>query len=428
MCGQPIFSGVAEVRGCSQRLLRRKALVLLAVLFGSVSGARAASIQAITSAANTNSGSGFSVGWAFATSVPITITGLGKFDIGTTDDSDIAIYAAGGAMKLRTTVLATDPAQAIGAVNARYHSVAPFLLPAGNYVVFGQTRASQFIEFSNATTFSSEISWSKGVASNAGSASSPLPASAPGTWPIENSSPSRYFGPTFEYTLQAPVYTPLALTGWNQDVIAENTAASPAAGTTTDFLGGATDWVWYEQGAPSSSQGLPSSGSFASQANAGVTFQFQPYDGNNAVVQSGTVTLTNPGKFNSLAFLVSAQGSGSTWNATLNFSDNTSTVLSTQADPDWTQTGLNAIDNMGLFPRSGSWAGAYSGNLHMFEHDFLLSATDQAKTLTSISFNKISGNMVLFAVSGIAVPEPSSLSLMGLVGMAIVRLARGRRK
>jgi hypothetical protein len=136
---------------------------------------------------------------------------------------------------------------------------------------------------------------------------------------------------------------PIALTGWNQDLIAENNAASPQAGTTTPE---AFNWVWYEQGAPGTTQGLPTSGSFVSAYNPSVTFQFQPYISDNTLYYAGgghgTLTLATPEATGSLAFLVSNQGGGS-FTATLDFSDGSTYTLSTASDPDWTTPGASNV-------------------------------------------------------------------------------------
>jgi hypothetical protein len=107
--------------------------------------------------------------------------------------------------------------------------------------------------------------------------------------------------------------SPIPLSGWNQDLIAENTAPTPAAGTTTSIVppGGVSTsygvpsnvgWVFYETGAPNSTQGLPANGTINSAANAGVTFQLLPYIGNNAALNSGTLTLATPAPYTSLPY------------------------------------------------------------------------------------------------------------------------------
>ena len=219
------------------------------------------------------------------------------------------------------------------------------------------------------------------------------------------------------------------LTGWNQDIIAEKTAATPTAGTSA----GCSGWVWYESGSPSSTQGLPSDGSLTSSFGSGLTFQLQPYAAQNAVVigsgfpGSATVNLTTPANFTALQLLASAQGgSGITWTAQLNFSD-ASTTTETFSDPDWTFGGGNsAINNSGLVSRGDTWGGFYAGNLHIFEHDITLSATDQLKTLNSITLAKTSSpdaELMFFALDGnllSVVPEPTTLLIWSLlVGMAI---------
>jgi hypothetical protein len=170
-------------------------------------GAQAAVVQqAITSVTNDNSpfSATFSVGWDFTVTAPITVTSLGKFQIGTPDDSDVGLYVEGGALLASTTVLTSDPSQTVSGFTVNYHDITPIVLAPGNYVIFGQTRASAFIETSLATTFASQITWNKGVASGSGSAFDPLPSSAPASWPIENSNPSRYFGPTFAFIVPEP--------------------------------------------------------------------------------------------------------------------------------------------------------------------------------------------------------------------------------
>ena len=162
-------------------------------------------------------------------------------------------------------------------------------------------------------------------------------------------------------------------------------------------------WVFYEFGSPNSTQGLPISRQFISAANSAVTFQFQPYIGNNVVLNGGTLTLTTQTAYTSLAFLTSSQGpNGQSFQVVLTFSDGSTTAL-TRNDLDWTAPppSNTAITNVGVVLDNSSWTGFYTAAQSMFEHDYTLSVADQMIALDSISFSITAGNCeMLFAVSG----------------------------
>src|SRR2546422_10315107 len=93
--------------------------------------------------------------------------------------------------------------------------------------------------------------------------------------------------------MAAPV--PIALTGFNEDVVSEN-AATPFA---MRFDGGTAAWI--EAGLGGHTDGLPNSRVFVNDGssgttNTGTTFMFEPYTANNALrllagTTSGTLTL-----------------------------------------------------------------------------------------------------------------------------------------
>lgn len=133
--------------------------------------------------------------------------------------------------------------------------------------------------------------------------------------------------------------TPVAVNGFNRDVIVENTAngtdTSPYA-QPFDYPGIYTPLAFYEQGITSISytggngtnEGLPPSGQFTSILDGVTRFQFGPYNGNNVLFltvtnPSGTLTLANPSSFNSLAILAASSEGGGYGSFVITFSDNT---------------------------------------------------------------------------------------------------------
>ncbi len=146
---------------------------------------------------------------------------------------------------------------------------------------------------------------------------------------------------------------------------------------------------------------------------------FVDADANNTVRNGGTLTLTTAGQYENLQFLMS--GDGGLFEATVNFSDASSTVLIPALGlPDWQNNDPNyaAFTGKTSFVNRGSDVFFGSG-LSVRELDFTLSGADQAKTITSIDFNMNSRNGV-FGLSGTVVPEPSSTALLGLGGLALI--------
>src|SRR5712671_6932444 len=102
--------------------------------------------------------------------------------------------------------------------------------------------------------------------------------------------------------LRAANPTPIALTGFNRDVVVENTATTPYSSFAANFNAGEAN-AFYQAGLPGKNFGLPAN-RFFTNAIDGSAFQFQPYNANNVLDLSsdtgltiGTLNLTTPTTF-----------------------------------------------------------------------------------------------------------------------------------
>jgi len=220
----------------------------------------------------------------------------------------------------------------------------------------------------------------------------------------------------------------IAVTGFGNAIIMDPSATGVTAwdGSTSSFAFYSPAYALANPTAPY--PGLPST--VNSVFTSGVTFNLAPITGNDALSNSGTLTLTTPGSFGSLQFLVNSVGaSGTTFTATLNFAGGGTDTLTSGTLSDWTFGGGIASGPFGLYNLSNN---SYFTPVPVYLHeaDFELTPADQAQTLQSITISTTSGNADYLAIAGnqlSATPEPSALTLAGL-GAGLLISVRRRRK
>ena len=272
-------------------------------------------------------------------------------------------------------------------------------------------------------------------------------------------------------SLQANI-TPIPITAgsFNQDVVVEATAPATTAGergaiTATMDNGTAksgtpatlTGGTWYEKGynPGSPTSGLPAAGTTITSLNdskAGAiphSFTLPPsWTANNVLLldtanRTGTITFATPTAANTISFLTdTGNGSIAKIDAIIHRQDG-STFGTQFGSPDWFNNNPTVFSAMGRigdvaassftgttgsFDTQPSLTNPAPGNPRLYQED--AGVAGSASPITSIDLIwRGSGNShtVIFAVSGGAdiVPEPASLSLLGLGGLGL--LARRRR-
>lgn len=212
--------------------------------------------------------------------------------------------------------------------------------------------------------------------------------------------------------------TPVPLTGFNQDAVAEGGPTSIAT-TTLQVDGGSSNKVMYTNAfrtfAGIGGGGLPDNGTIVS---GGDTYQLAAYNGNNALYvyrnETRSLSLVTPASFARIRVLAFTTEGASSLNISLSFTDgSTSTYLSGYSLPDWFNGATNVVlQGFGRCDRSAGPtynADAFPSNPRMYFIDIPITCPDKSKLLQSITFANVSTfpnnapfpNAVLLAVSGI---------------------------
>jgi autotransporter-associated beta strand protein len=159
------------------------------------------------------------------------------------------------------------------------------------------------------------------------------------------------------------------------------------------------------------------------QLTTGATYLMQNYNGLNTMAllpqASGTLSLTTPDSFKTINVLTAFPngGAGTTYNAILNFTSGTPTTVSLSS-LDWFGTANTGV--IGALGRYNVMSNVFdartsTGFPQLYQQTISLSAADQLRTLTSITFTNTTtaggtGVLAVFALNGVGANVPSALT------------------
>ncbi|MFM7671206.1 MAG: gliding motility-associated C-terminal domain-containing protein [Bacteroidota bacterium] len=213
-------------------------------------------------------------------------------------------------------------------------------------------------------------------------------------------------------------FSPISLTGFNQDVVAESGTSALATTTIEMDAISPSNSVMFSTGfaaANGLTAGLPANGTIVAGPD---TYQLAPYTGNNVLFvrrnQSADLTLVSPSSFAKIRLLAFSTEMSSTINISLGFTDGTTTsYLGNVNLQDWFNgSGNIALQGYGRIKRLS--AGPYTveglpNNPMMYYLEVALNCADRFKLLNRISISNVSAsgstlfpNAIFLAASGLS--------------------------
>jgi hypothetical protein len=228
-------------------------------------------------------------------------------------------------------------------------------------------------------------------------------------------------------------YTPVAVTGFSADVIA-NGAGSATSSTSIDFDGSGYNLVAQNFVSPTNQTPvafLPTNGIINSAATTGLTFQLAPYTGNNSLritgTGSGTLTFATPISAGKI-YLLGTSVYLSTFTATVNFTDGTNQPFTNLTMERWGVTGVGTVakQTIGKVLRATSLLDNPAPAPSLYQIMLTLTGINTQKPIQSITFTKTSpGTGEILHILGISVQAPASLAPNDVSASAITGVNSG---
>jgi hypothetical protein len=201
---------------------------------------------------------------------------------------------------------------------------------------------------------------------------------------------------------------PIAVTGFNADVIVDKDTTTRAAHT---YDGNAI--AWFEAGAVDDTgtehdDGVPAGQTVTSATGSGVVYAIQPAAGNNVLriprTEDGTLTLTEPAPYTSLWVLASSGSGGGMDDVTITYDDGSSDFLASSYDAsDWCDnnqrgaiTGLGRANPIGAYGLNFGYTNECSFGIYETEL-----SPNPSKNVVSVTFHNQHANFTnIWALSG----------------------------
>ncbi|MEO8770110.1 MAG: GEVED domain-containing protein, partial [Ferruginibacter sp.] len=236
-------------------------------------------------------------------------------------------------------------------------------------------------------------------------------------------------------------FSPVPVTGFNADVVADGTTNVDATATTTDAVDAPTsgaNFVFvtatFKPSAAASACGTAATSwpttitSTNTTTATGITYNFQPATSNNTLKVTSAapadLTLVTPTSASSL-YVVCLGGSGATsFTAKINFSDASSETVSATA-LDWCQTGTNTnklpnATSPQVFYRIVRTLTTCTGGgtcQYMYEIPLAISPANYLKTITSVTFTNTGGAGVFLHILAVGKKATCVLPADGPTGL-----------
>ena len=227
-------------------------------------------------------------------------------------------------------------------------------------------------------------------------------------------------------------FSPIAVTGYDVDAVAENTTASAFTSAGLDGGGYILFNTTYAAMFSPASTGLPNNGTIVNGAD---TYQMAPYNQNNFMLLApgigDSLVFTTPASYSGLSIMNFGTDGAPTMSLTIRFTDNSTQTYANVTVQDWFNGTGAVISNFDRALRSNGVPVYASGNPRFYNSVFYPTCANRAKQIKRLLIKNTSSTakLVIAGVSGVAAPvyntNISPITCTGSVGSASILVSPG---